>query len=371
MSDVTRTYTLDEYIRPIWEGNTVAHETVLFREDEHAALLSFPADEILAVLSADLGTEYEEGVDYALEYGALVRLPGSRMPFIPMSRFYPAEHRDGEDFGCTEPGHPFLGFGEGDAMIRYMVDVTYKHSAEWTGPKVKPQTDKLARFLGKLERGEEAVIVFYGDSISVGGNSSGFVGIPPYAPIFAEMTAEALARKYGYAVSFDVKSGGPLDPVKKTGGKVLHYVNTSVGGMDSRWGLDHVGERAIAYEPDLVVLGFGMNDGWRTRAQFMELTEGIVSAIRKEVPGADILLLSSILPHWRAAGFFGHQIEYETGLSMLADREEHVGLAPMTSVHRHLLGRKQYYHATGNNVNHPSDFMARVYAMVLLAALGV
>ena len=56
---------------------------------------------------------------------------------------------------------------------------------------------------------------------------------------------------------------------------------------------------------------------------------------------------------------------------MLADREEHVGLAPMTSVHRHLLGRKQYYHASGNNVNHPSDFMARVDAMVLLAALAV
>ena len=43
----------------------------------------------------------------------------------------------------------------------------------------------------------------------------------------------------------------------------------------------------------------------------------------------------------------------------------------MTSMHRHLLRRKEYYHATGNNVNHPSDFMARVYAMTLCAALGI
>ena len=371
MTEVTRTYTLEEYIRPIWEGDTVANETVLFREDEHAARLSFPADEILAVLSTDLGTEYEEGRDYALEYGCLVRLPGSRMPFMPLSRFYPTEHRDGQDFGCTEPGHPYLGFGEGDATLRYTVDVTYKHSAPWTGPKIEARTDKLSRFLGRLERGEEATILFYGDSISTGANSSGVVGVPPFAQPFPEMTACALARKYGYEASFDVKPYGPLETVKKTGGKVIHYVNTSVGGMDSRWGLEHVGERANAYEPDLIVLAFGMNDGWRTRAQFMELTEKIVASMQAAVPGADIILLSSILPHWRAAGFFGHQVEYETGLALFAEKEEHVALAPMTSVHRHLLGRKQYYHASGNNVNHPNDFMARVYAMVLNATLGI
>ena len=61
--DVSRCYSLHEYIRPLWEGDVVSHESVLFREDEHAALLTFPADEILGVFSADLQTEYKEGVD--------------------------------------------------------------------------------------------------------------------------------------------------------------------------------------------------------------------------------------------------------------------------------------------------------------------
>jgi hypothetical protein len=42
----------------------------------------------------------------------------------------------------------------------------------------------------------------------------------------------------------------------------------------------------------------------------------------------------------------------------------------MSSVHRHLLARKEYYHMTGNNINHPNDFLARVYGMVLMAVMG-
>ncbi len=369
--NVSRTYSLGEYIRPLWKGDVVAHESVLFREDEREAKLAFPMDEILGVFSADLTTEFEEGRDWLLQNGALVRPEGSRMPFIPLDRFYPAEHRDGADFGCREEGHPFLGFGEGDTMIRYMVDVTYRHAAPWDGPIPPPQTDKCARFLSKLGRGEEATILFYGDSITTGANSSGVVGIPPHAEPFPVMTARALAEKYGYALSIDVVPYGPLDEVTMTGGRVLHYVNTAVGGMESKWGLENVGARAVRYQPDLLVLAFGMNDGWRTREEFMALTKEIVGTAEKDSPGTDILLLSSILPHWRAAGFWAHQIEYEDGLWAFAAGEEHVGVAPMTSMHRHLLQRKEYYHATGNNINHPSDFMARVYAMTLCAALGI
>ncbi|MBQ4192650.1 MAG: SGNH/GDSL hydrolase family protein [Clostridia bacterium] len=369
--EVSRSYTLDEYIRPLWVGDTVAHETVLFREDEREAKLTYPMDEILGVFTADLTAELEADRDYLLRDGMLVRPEGSRMPFIPLERFYPSEHRDGADFGCTEAGHPFLGFGEGDAMIRYMVDVTYRHTAPWDGPIPPPQTDKCARFLSKLEGGGEATILFYGDSITTGANSSGVVGVPPHAEPFPVMSSRALAEKYGYDLSIDVVPYGPLNEVTTTGGRVLHYVNTAVGGMESKWGLENVGERAIRYRPDLMILAFGMNDGWRTREEYMALTEQIVRAVQNGSPETDILLLSSILPHWRAAGFFGHQIEYEDGLSAFAEREAHVGIAPMTSMHRHLLKRKEYYHATGNNVNHPSDFMARIYAMTLCAALGI
>ncbi len=371
MKDVTKTYTLEEYIRPLWEGDTVAHETVLFREDEHKARLTFPADEILGVLSSDLLTEFEEGRDWRLEDGCIVRPEGSRLPFMPLTTFYPPEHRDGHDFGCSEEGHPWLGFGEGNTMLAFMTDITYRHSAPWTGPVPPSQTHKLARFLGRLEKGLESTVVFYGDSITTGANSSGTVGVPPFAQPFPEMTAAALAKKYGYELALDVKPYEPMKEIPSVGTHVLHYVNTSVGGMESNWAKANVGERVTAYRPDLVVLAFGMNDGGKPVEEFLRLTKETAALIREGTPGADILLLSSMLPHRRAAGFFGNQDLFEDALAAFAEPEEHIGLAPMTSVHRYLLTRKEFYHASGNNINHPSDFLARVYAMVLLAALGV
>ena len=38
-------------------------------------------------------------------------------------------------------------------------------------------------------------------------------------------------------------------------------VNTAVGGTASAWGVQNVQERVVSKNPDLLVLGFGMNDG--------------------------------------------------------------------------------------------------------------
>ncbi len=364
------TYDLHDYIRPLWEGDTVLYESVMFREDEHAVQLTYPIDRVLSVYSADFGTEYVEGTDWTVEYGCFVRLPGSKMPYMPLSQFYPDHHEDGHDFGCTEAGRPYLGFGEGDTMIKHQVVISYKHSAAWNGPIPTAQRDKCARFFDKLANGEEATILFYGDSITTGANSSGRVGIEPHARSFPEMVTAAIAETYGYTVSWDVQPYEEMKKLDKVGGKVLHYVNTAVGGMDSNWGVQNVQTHVNDYDPDLVILAFGMNDGGKTCAQYMALTEQIVDSMVTSTHG-DIILLATMLPHFRAAGFFGHQIEYEPALAKLAAGSDRIALAPMTSLHKHVLSRKAYYHMTGNNVNHPNDFLARLYAMVLLATMGV
>ncbi len=369
MCTVQNQYNLETYTTPLWEGSVVYHESVMFREDEHAVRLTYPIDEVLAVWSADMTTAYEKDVDWAVEFGCFVRLPGSKMPYMTLSRFYPAEHENGKDFGCTEAGKPWLGFGEGDTMIKNQVVITYRHSGTWNGPVVPAQPDKCARFLSKLERGEEATILFYGDSITTGANSSGRVGVPPHAQSFPEMVTAVLAKKYGYAVSWDVQPYEGMKAVPLSGGKVLHYVNTAVGGMDSNWGVANVVSHVNDYQPDLVILAFGMNDGGKTRDHYMDLNRQIMDSVLTNT-SADMILLATMLPHWRAAGFFGHQIEYEQALADCAAGNDRLAIAPMTSVHKHILGRKEYYHMTGNNVNHPNDFLARVYAMVLLAVLG-
>lgn len=363
------TYNLHDYIRPYWQGDTVLYESVMFREDEHTVRLLYPIDTILSVYSADFTTEYVENIDWTVEHGCFVRLPGSRMPFMPLARFYPDHHEDGHDFGCTEAGRPYLGFGEGTTMIEKQVVISYKHSASWNGPTIPNQRGKCDRFFQKLESGEETTILFYGDSITTGANSSGRVGVAPHAQSFPEMVTAALAEKYGYTMSWDVHPYEEMKQIEKVGGKVLHYVNTAVGGMDSNWGVQNVQTHVNDYDPDLIILAFGMNDGGKTREQYMALNEQMVQSM-EENTHADIILLATMLPHFRAAGFFGHQIEYEDALVRFARDKAHISCAPMTTMHKHLLSRKEYYHMTGNNVNHPNDFLARAYAMVLLATMG-
>lgn len=41
----------------------------------------------------------------------------------------------------------------------------------------------------------------------------------------------------------------------------------------------------------------------------------------------------------------------------------------MTEVHRKLLERKSFADMTGNNVNHPNDFLARWYAQYIVGML--
>ena len=51
-----------------------------------------------------------------------------------------------------------------------------------------------------------------------------------------------------------------------------------------------------------------------------------------------------------------------------------VWLARVGSVsytHLYLLERKPYIDMTGNNTNHPNDFLARLYVQTLLAALSL
>jgi hypothetical protein len=47
-----------------------------------------------------------------------------------------------------------------------------------------------------------------------------------------------------------------------------------------------------------------------------------------------------------------------------------VAVADMTQIHWDILATgKRYRDMTGNNINHPNDFIARIYAKVILKTL--
>ena len=58
-------------------------------------------------------------------------------------------------------------------------------------------------------------------------------------------------------------------------------------------------------------------------------------------------------------------------ISMVEDLQTNgVAVADVTAVHESLLARKRYSDMTGNNINHPNDYLARVYAQTLLTTVG-
>ncbi len=385
-------YDLDSYMTPIWDGKVVHNETVLFVGPDDTPALLYSPDRIISVRSYDLSIEYIEGVDFEIVDGRIVRLEGSRIPYMPLETYYSVLN-----------DKPYLStlvngvvtqtiFGEGDTMCRWQIAITYKHSGTWGGPRLESYTDRYAGLIDKLEKGEDVTFHFYGDSITTGANSSESIGKAPYSPCWARMFTMYVAKQYGYTVKFvDSYSDVNLTAGKTSGGGahkdivygtngIITYVNTAVGSWNTQQGRDNFDAYVKAYVDkygcDLFVLAFGMNNGGDTANDVCGYLNEIVVKMEACAPEADILLVSTMLPNPEAVRnlndqFFcnGNQPTFEASMIPLAeqinDRGTDCALAPMTSMTRHLYTIKRFRDTTGNNVNHPSDFVSRLYAQTI------
>ena len=96
----------------------------------------------------------------------------------------------------------------------------------------------------------------------------------------------------------------------------------------------------------------------------------MIEAALKINPDCEFLLVSTMLPHKLAAGFYRGQPDQQAILEKICEEYgDKAELVPMTEVHKALLEKKRYYDMTGNNVNHPNDFLAAVYAQTILSVL--
>ncbi|MBR4749660.1 MAG: SGNH/GDSL hydrolase family protein [Abditibacteriota bacterium] len=343
-------FDLEKALLPVWKSGVIYHETVMFMEGEEEARLMLPAAEIYEVRSPDLQTVYAEGKDYVLRDGNIVRCPGSRIPEMPLAEYYPdpASAPEGSCFEADVPGRQAIIYSEKPVFFSRQPGVTYRPAAPWTGP-VPQKEPRLGRFVRKVFGGEPARAVYFGDSITTGRNSSSWMGCPPYAPAWYDMVTAKLRLL--------------------SGNSRIETVNTAENGEDSQWACRHIDDRVAPFEPDLLIYAFGMNDGAKSPEEFMDLTCRSLDRVQALCPECEVLLIATMLPHRRVKGFWGNQsLFYDVMLRRTAGRER-IGLAPMTGIHEYMLRRKEYYHTTGNNVNHPNDFLSRIYAQAVLATL--
>ncbi len=340
-------YDLEKYTQYYWDSPVIYNEAVFPLEEEDGTMkpipLMYEAAKILAVRNSSLDTLYEEGKDYLLEDGKLVIPHGSAIKTVAYSTYYPSEgERTTEKAGG--------GYIMPGGLQPLQLAVTYVHVDEWEGTVPAAQGSALPKTLAKLENKEPIKILIYGDSISTGAESTSHIDIAPYADTWMTMFEKCLKDRYGY--------------------DDIEIINTAVGGTDSSWGFLNAGVNGKDHEPDLAIIAFGMNDMATDPATFCDNICNIATNISFGNPDCEFIMVSTMLPNPESAHFYGTQIGFRdamknynfsfAGNSVVAD---------MTTLYEDMLANKRYWDMSSNNINHPNDFLARAYAMLMLRTL--
>lgn len=376
-------YDLETYMEPVWKGRVVHNETVMFLGMDDQVTLLYEADEIISVRSYDLKTEYKQGIDYDYVEGKLILLEGTSIPYMSEQDYYTddANYSMLVTKGNAEPDATgaYTYWGEGDTMTKWQVAVTYKHSQYWEGYSVESFADRYQSLVTKLQNGEDVTFVFYGDSITYGANSSFVIGVEPFAPSWSLMFTQYIAKQYGYTVKYVTNqfTTAPVpaeDSVYGTNGTIFYY-NPSVGGWRVEDGRNHVEDYVNVFIDehgcDLFTVAFGMNNGSLSADRFCAHTEKLIDSVKEHAPEMDVVMVSTMVPNPEATnGWYGNQEQFEEKMLAMADKYHAAGtncsVSCMTSMSKSILESKRFRDMTGNNINHPNDFMARVYAQVMM-----
>jgi len=375
---------LSEDMQPIFAGNNgiVWEETVLFIDGlSTTKTLLYPIAEVLEVKFIDPTTGaityYQEGTHFTVSNGKISMISGSGIKCMPAATWNNWSASPGGSLGNLA-GDKY--WGENDAMTKWQVRITYKTNSTWSGTEQTTYSDKYASFLSKLKNGQNVTMIFYGDSITYGANASFTIGTKPsdgysYSMLFTM----ALADLYDYKINFVASPNGTPLPgtyTPATGGHAgtITYINSAVGGWTSANASTnyntYVKNYANTYGCDFFSYAFGMNDGGMTAAQTASYANGIIADIKASFPGAAVAIISTMIPNPSSTVNIDYNGQ-KAQLAAIANNYSNTALVDVTSISLDVYNAKGQLFAdySGNNVNHPNDFLHRVYAQTLFEAV--
>lgn len=289
--------------------------------------------------------DYEEGVDYLVDRnaGTIRRTAGSR---IRDGGLHPLNGVD--DFDHTQFGNT--------SNLDFTVYADYETEADEVAAETAlPSPDELARFgklprlAAKLSAGEEALYVVYGDSISVGYEASR-TGLS-----YAELFGATLRAMFG-------------------NGR-LRIANRAIGGETSRGGAARLLSDVVSLAPDLVTIGYGMNDQNKHGGgnaiplpEYERHMRTMIETIRGRV-GSDVVLVTPCEPNPRWMHASGDMSRYAETLRRLG-AEYGIEVADAHSLWRNeLTAGKTTASLLLNHLNHPNDYGHSIYHKAFLRML--
>jgi len=272
--------------------------------------------------------EYINGKDFVLDCqdGTLRRTPDSRIPDFRTNLLFGVEN-----FDHTQ----FRGFGNEPFFV--FVDYAFAGTSDW--PVQASQLNRLRATRFKLRHGQAVKMVAFGDSITAGHNAT------RTNLIFWERWANDLRRKYPNAT--------------------ISTVNGATSGDTTRQGLQRLQAKVIAEKPDLVLIGFGMNDHNVKGVPVAEFKENLkkMTRIICGQTGAEVILYSAFPPNPRWKFGSHHMADYAAATAEAAG-EMNCAYADVFDNWQMLAERKKPEDLLGNNINHPNDFGHWVYYCV-------
>ena len=378
-SDVeSKVWNTEEYMIPFWKTDKIVDESVLLisKGDEEAeGELLFAPDKIESVVSynpyAAKTIVYVEGEDYVVE-GKKIKAVSKKIPFMTEDQLSGRDKISGFDYSqipSTDKGL-YLPFTEGTGFIEKQIFVTYTHTQTWNKATPAYAGDKVSNLAKKIAKKEKINLFVYGDSISTGANSSGYLNVYPNKPSWPQAICKGLADQFGTEVELLNKSVGGW--TSENAVKSLESVGWVNGKQISQAGIKVTLEEMPDYKPDLAVIGFGMNDATLgiSKTAYRAYMQKIIKTIKDRNSDCEFILLGTMLANPEAYNQSKNQISYYDELLKIAEGDDKITSVNIGKMHEDLLDSgKKYADMTSNNVNHPNDFMASVYAMNILSLL--
>ncbi len=348
----------EQMTTPFWLTDTMYNETICFHQQKDGTVKGttvFTPVEIVSLTDYTLKKTYKEGTDFIWDGTTnTITLPeGSPIKFFTEKELkgYDEKGKQLEAFSGTfdAKGRSRLAnalFCNSEYLYGRQYAITYKYSfGSWTGPLTEFQGDVLPKTTAKLKNGEDIKVTFFGDSIFAGAEASAYLGHAPGQPVMATLFKKAIEAYYSVKVSIN---------------------NPSIGGLSSKDLMDHIGDitKSSKRIPDLVFIGFGMND--QTTVNTGNNAQKVIDEVLKVNPDCEFVLVTTMKPN-PDSGMLQGQPRIPSLYKPLL--KQGVGYVDMYGMHTAILETKDYVSTSGNNVNHPNDWLIRIYVMNLCAAL--
>lgn len=273
---------------------------------------------------------YEQDRDYVVDpiHGTITRTEGSRIPDFSANMLY----------GKKEFDHnQFPGFGNGAFFV--YVDYTTENGSPLFTPT--DQADKLKQTRERLEKGGPFKVIAFGDSITTGGDAS------EERLQFTRRYVQWLQERFPKAE--------------------ITFENGATGGDSTIQGLARLEEKVLTRNPDLVLVGFGMNDHNKNCLEPDAFEANLVSIIEtiKTRTGAEVIAYSAFPPNpdWK---FGTHRMGQFAAATRRAADKAQCAFADVFTVWEYVLARKDCPSLLGNNINHPNDFGHWLYFGALM-----